>query len=172
MQKIMLFGEFRVRALCEAVSCSMIFLVIGSIDINEPVRIFHRIFPVFIAGSAENPVDEPHVKRPVQIEDICLFSFTGQLYHENIRHCPQITSEICLSKFRPDCVVVSRRSKTAISYPATCSSRRAQYRTTASRNTRGSYPHRSRMRFNLYWRVFLCKNKSSAVFFNDISVEK
>ena len=62
--------------------------------------------------------------------------------------------------------------KTAVSYPATCSSRSAVYRTTASRNIRGSYPHRSRMRFSLYWRVFLCKNRSPAVLFNDISVAK
>ena len=69
MKKPMLFGEFRVRALCEAVACRMMLLIIGGINIDEPFRISEYISAVLVSGFSKYFIDQPHVRRMVQIKD-------------------------------------------------------------------------------------------------------
>ena len=49
-----------------------------------------------------------------------------------------------------------------------CASLTDRYSRTASRKDRGSYPLFSRMRFSLYWRVFLCRKSCFAVSCRDM----
>ena len=49
MKKIMAFGKFRIRTLCEMITGSMTFLVIQLVNIDEPGRILLNILSVPIS---------------------------------------------------------------------------------------------------------------------------
>ena len=68
MKKIMAFGKFRIRALCEMITGSMVFPVIWLVNIDEAGRILPDILSVPVSRSAEDLIDQPHIKGPVQIE--------------------------------------------------------------------------------------------------------
>ena len=68
MKKAVLSGKFRVWTLCEMITGGMTLSVIGLIDVDESVRISPDVLPVPISRFAEYLVDQPHIKRPVQIE--------------------------------------------------------------------------------------------------------
>ena len=65
VEKAVLFGEFRVRALGKAVARGMMLLIIGRIDVDKARRILENVPAVPIAGFPEHLVDQPHVDAPI-----------------------------------------------------------------------------------------------------------
>ena len=70
MKQTVLFGEFSVRTLREAIACRMVLLIIGGINIDELFRIFEYIFPIPVPGPPEYFINQPHMGRAVQIKDL------------------------------------------------------------------------------------------------------
>ena len=70
MEESVCFCELGIRALRKTVTRGMICFVVWCIHIYESRRIFNSVFPVPVSALAEDLIDEPHVKRTVQIEDL------------------------------------------------------------------------------------------------------